>query len=345
MQNTESKIMNRINRQYGICDMDVVCQFPKNMLMELTNMCNDSCVFCANSKHTRKRGVIMPKLAERILKEAYSLGTREVGFYQTGEPLLDQNLERYISFAKEVGYEYVYITTNGALLTKERAERIVSAGVDSIKFSINASNSTDYMLIHGKDEFDKVMENIIYLNTLRKETRSKFALYISYVVTRYTEAQKDDFERNCKKYVDDIVFADCTNQGGTMTNEIANYLAVDSDVVMPVQGICSMIFNRLHITYEGYLTMCCVDFQNYLVIADLNEEKLKDAWNNQYARNLRTRHLQHDLKGTLCFNCLNNCNEPIEPLRKEYATEVIMDTWDKSEEIAKRVYEWNKKTS
>lgn len=340
MQNSEIRI--RISKQYGAVDKHTVCEFPKNLMMELTNMCNDSCVFCANSKCTRKKGVIKPELAEKILKEAYSLGTREVGFYQTGEPLLDRNLERYISFAKNLGYEYIYITTNGALLTKERAEKIVSAGIDSIKFSINASSSKDYLLIHGKDEFDKVIENLIYLNELRGGDKCKFALYISYVATRYTKAEKDNFERKYKKYVDDIVFVDCMNQGGGMTNEIANHLAIDSDTAFTKQDICSMVFNRLHVTYEGYLTMCCVDFQNYLVIADLNKETLKDAWNNPYARNLRARHLQHDLKGTMCFNCRNNCNEPVEPLRKEYATEVIMDKWDKSEEIAKRVREWKK---
>ena len=348
MQNTESEIKNRINRQNELCYTDTVCEFPKRMVLELTNMCNDSCLFCAHSKHTGKKGIIKPELAERILSEAYSLGTRDVCFHMRGEPLLDRNLERYISFAKNLGYEYTYFTTNGALLTKERAERIVNSGIDSIKFSVNASNSNDYLLMHGKDEFDKVMENIIYLNTLREENRSKFAIYISYVVTRYTESEKDNFERKYKKYVDDILFYDCINQGGSMTNEIAKYLEVDSDCDISAQtistmgqNICTMIFDRFHVTYEGYLTMCCVDFQNYLVIADLNKESLKDAWNNRYACKLRAKHLQHDLKGTMCHNCWNNCYESVKPLRKEYATEVIMDKWDKSEEIAKRVCEWN----
>lgn len=344
MQRTENAIRIRQNRQYKEANAHTVCEFPKNMLMELTNMCNDSCIFCANSKCTRKRGVIKPELAERILKEAYSFGTREIGFYQTGEPLLDQNLERYIAFAKNLGYEYVYITTNGALLTEERAEKIVSAGIDSIKFSINASNPKDYLLIHGKDEFDKVIENMLFLSALREVgNKRKFALYISYVATRYTEAEKDNFERKYRKYVDDIVFVNCVNHGGNMMNEIAKYLAIDSDkAITPRQDICTMIFNRLHVTYEGFLTMCCSDYQNYLVIADLNKESLKDAWNNHYARNLRERHLQHDLKGIICFNCWNNCDGPVEPLRKEYAAKVIMGQWDKSEEISRRIHEWYK---
>ena len=78
----ESNIRKRIKRNVFENGQEI-SQFPKNMLMELTNLCNDSCLFCANSKCTRTRRTIEPELAERIIKEAYDLGTRELGFYQT----------------------------------------------------------------------------------------------------------------------------------------------------------------------------------------------------------------------------------------------------------------------
>lgn len=342
MNSGESPIRVRLKEQFGGgVNKRTECEFPKYMLMELTNACNHSCAFCANSKCTKKKGFIKPEFAERILKEAYDLGTREVGFYMTGEPLLDKNLERYISVSKNLGYEYVYVTTNGALLTEERAESIVSAGIDSIKFSINASNPKDYLLIHGKDDFDTVIENLIYLDTMRKSGKHKFAVYISYIATRFTEAEKENFKCKYGKYVDDIIFYKCANQGGLIQKEMA-YLSDHPNKALPASYICPRPFNKLFVTYEGYLTMCCSDFQNYMVAADLNKEGLKDAWNNQYARSFRAKHLQHDLKGTMCFNCVNRCNEPAEPLRKEYAVEVDPDNWDNTEEIARRIQEWNK---
>lgn len=123
-----------------------MANIPKNMLLEVTNICNDCCIFCANQKSTRKRGFIEKELAKKILKEAYELGTRDVGFYATGEPLVNKDLEEYIRYAKELGYKYTYITTNGALMDKERAKSIIDAGIDSVKFSINASNKKDYLL-------------------------------------------------------------------------------------------------------------------------------------------------------------------------------------------------------
>lgn len=65
--------------------------FPtKNLLIEVTNMCNNRCIFCGNRKMLRKKGFIKYKIVENALKQAFELGMREVGFYATGEPLLDK---------------------------------------------------------------------------------------------------------------------------------------------------------------------------------------------------------------------------------------------------------------
>lgn len=338
----ENGIKKRIiqNREY---DGNTVCEFPKNMLIEPTNICNHSCLMCANSKGTRKRGVIDKGLAKRILKEAYDLGTREVGFYGMGEPLLDENLEDHIAYAKSLGYEYVYITTNGALLSETRAETLMNAGIDSIKFSINAATPKDYLLIHGKDDFDKVIKNLICLDNMRKKQKRKIAIYISFIVTRYTESDKELFRKKYQNYADDIIFFDCKG-AGDMIDEVGKYLSVSQNSMdFDRNFICPMVFNKLHVTYEGYLTMCCDDLQNYLAVADLNEESLKEAWNNQSAQGLRKRHLEHNLEGTRCYNCINGCNEKISPLRPELAMAYDVEKWNKEHEIKERIDIWKKK--
>ncbi|MCL2812884.1 MAG: radical SAM protein, partial [Clostridia bacterium] len=100
--------------------------FPhSNFLIETSNACNQKCIFCAHQKMTRKVGKIKPELVFDILAQAYALGTREVGFYATGEPFLVPELPMYIKKAKEIGYEYVYLTSNGALATPERIRAVI----------------------------------------------------------------------------------------------------------------------------------------------------------------------------------------------------------------------------
>lgn len=74
----------------------------------------------------RKRKLIDKNLVFRILQEAYELGTKEVGFYMTGESLLDKNLGSYILLAKKIGYNYVYITTNGLLLDEKKLMNLLN---------------------------------------------------------------------------------------------------------------------------------------------------------------------------------------------------------------------------
>ena len=46
------------------------------------------------------------------------------------------------------------MTSNGALATPEKIRAVIDAGLDSIKFSINAPERKMYAFIHGKDDFD-----------------------------------------------------------------------------------------------------------------------------------------------------------------------------------------------
>ena len=50
----ESVIRQRIKKTNIVDKYSLLCDIPKNMLLELTNICNDSCLFCANSKCNKK---------------------------------------------------------------------------------------------------------------------------------------------------------------------------------------------------------------------------------------------------------------------------------------------------
>lgn len=331
--NDKELLSKRIENYYEH-DRKLNPKFPKNMLMELTNSCNHNCVFCANSKMTRKKTFIDKRLTERILKEAYDLGTRKVGFYTTGEPLMNKKLEEYIKCAKNLGYEYIYITTNGALMDKKRIETIVEAGIDSIKFSINAGTKESYFAIHGRDDFEKVLENLKNLYEYRKSQNKKFKIFISSIVTRHTICEKELIYCKTKKYSDEIIFNNCKNQGGMMY-EINDLLSINDKE--KINTICPLPFNKIHISCEGYMTACCIDFQNYLAIADLNTTKLLDAWNSKEFIGLRNAHLNDKLERTLCFNCIKNNNDMVYPLKKNLASIYKKDEFKKDFEILSRI--------
>ncbi len=293
--------------------------FPyTNFLLELSNACNHKCLFCAHQKMKRKVGRMNPEMAESVLRQAYELGTREVGLYATGEPFIVPELAQYVKMAKDIGYTYVYLTSNGALATPERIREVVDAGIDSIKFSINAPERKMYEFIHGRDDFDTVFEHLVYLNQYRKESGRNYKIYITGILTRYTEHMRDDYFKIFDGLADQIVFKDVYNQGGYMP-EIDYLLRCTHDT--EVMRRCNLPFDALCVTCEGYLSVENADFENMLIVADLNKVSLKEGWYGEKMKEIRQKFMDDNLEGTVCAGCVHHRQEPAEPLMPEYATE------------------------
>ena len=293
--------------------------FPHtNFLIETSNACNHRCIFCAHQKMQRKVGKIDTKFLYDILRQAYDLGTREVGFYATGEPFLVKELPEYIRRAKEIGYKYVYLTSNGSLATPERIRSVIDAGLDSIKFSINAPERRMYEFIHGKDDFDKVFEHLRYLNEYRTVSGKKYKIFITGILTRFTEPMKDKYFEVFGDLADEIVFKYVYNQGGYMP-EVEDLLKCFSD--SETRRRCNLPFDAISVTYEGYLSVENADFENMLIVGNLNEVSLRDAWYGSKMKEVRQKFIDDKLDGTICDGCVHHKKLPARPLMPQYSTE------------------------
>lgn len=292
--------------------------FPyTNFLIELSNACNHACIFCTHQKMKRPVGLIKEEMVYSVLQQAYDLGTREVGFYSTGEPFIVNDLPKYVKKAKEIGYEYVYLTSNGSLATPEKLRAVIDNGVDSLKFSINAPNREMYQFIHGKDDFDIVVEHLKYMNQYRKESGRNFKIFITGILTRYTEQLRDDYFKVFEGMADEIVFKDVYNQGGNMP-EIDELLRCTYDD--ETYRRCNLPFDSIYVTHEGYLSVCNADFENMLVVADLNKVSLKDGWYGEKMKKIRQGFIDDNVAGTLCEGCLHHKKLPAKPVTPEAAT-------------------------
>jgi wyosine [tRNA(Phe)-imidazoG37] synthetase (radical SAM superfamily) len=291
--------------------------FPLKLKIDICDKCNHNCIFCPTGVQDRRQGNIDDKLCRRLIREGYDAGARELAFSATGEPLLNRYLEEYVSIAKHTGYEYVFINTNGALLNKERTLSLLSSGVDSVKISINAGNAQTYRLIHGADCFRKVIDNIIAFDRLRKEIGSKCKLYVSFVAVKENMNQAEVLRFEIADYIDDFIISNANTRGGGVSGEIENSLLGIDDYSF--QFPCGQLFDTMVILAEGYLVICCQDFDKSSVIADLNEITMQDAWNCKKFIDFRKQYLNKKLTGTLCFNCLLGREETIVPLTPNIA--------------------------
>lgn len=303
--------------------------FPNNLMIEVTNECNSKCIFCANCKMTRKKNNIKNDIVFKALKQSKEFGVRKVGLYTNGEPLLNNNIGDYIALAKKLSYNYIYITTNGILANKNRVDELFDLGLNSIKFSINSIEKENYKDIQGIDCFELVMENLKNVYYMKKEKFPDRKVFVSYIKTKFNNYSNYKIKQFFQKYCDDISIQDVRNQGGLISNIDEIALEKENNLELP----CFYPFNSIIITCEGYVTACCMDFQNYFVYGDLNKNNLKSIWNNSIITEFRKMHLNGKVKNTLCENCCENKFKECEALTYEFSCKINFKDWRKNGKI------------
>lgn len=287
---------------------------PECLNIEVNNTCNQRCVFCPyHGKYKPKeihRSVLDIGFVKKIMDQAAELGIgrKEIGFYLAGEALLYKGLAELVSYAKQLGFPYVFLTTNGVLATPERINPIIDAGLDSIRFSVNAADRNLYAELHGSDDFDIVLENIKKMTEYVNNTNNHIATSLSCVLTKKTNNIEKKMKKTFGSYFDDIMFIPVMLDRLSNIDEVKEeYEVIDDDeIVFDKDFVCPLLFNTMYINALGRVVPCCNSYDNDTFFADLNmNPNLLDAWNSDGYRRFRGFFLRGESdKGTICENCM-----------------------------------------
>lgn len=292
----------------------LIAKYPDNLMIEVTNACNLKCSMCYHRKMKRKVGFMSKELFTKIIEEAKELNVKNIGLYTTGEAFLHPQIFDFIKIAKDKGIEYVYITTNGQALNKEKIQKILDSGLDSIKFSIDAASKSVYEKIRTGGKWERLIENIRLLREARDKSRSDLMIFGSFVITK--DNYKDLLKCGSvfKNLIDESIFSSPDDQGGQQINEFNSMFSKAvkenfSKFLLPKGKWypCNLLWNRFIVNYDGKLTICCSDFEAELIYGDLNKHGLKECWNNKQMQTFRKIH--RDGKFELLPMC-NRCNTP-----------------------------------
>ncbi|MDP6226936.1 MAG: radical SAM protein, partial [Dehalococcoidia bacterium] len=112
---------------------------------EVTDHCNASCVMCPRDLHKlgRPHGIMSLQKYRKSIDEVVELGCRQVVLTGFGEPLIDKRLEQKVEYAKGKGLRN-YVISNASLLTRDRAARLITAGLDELRLSYYGMRKETY---------------------------------------------------------------------------------------------------------------------------------------------------------------------------------------------------------
>ena len=286
---------------------------PKAVKIELTSNCNYRCGFCAHRLRMKVRDDMDPALYYRLVDEMVAAGVEELGLFFIGESFLCEWLPEAIAYAKKNGMSYVFLTTNGSLATPERVRECMSAGLDSLKFSMNYADTAQFAEIANVKPayFATSVNNLRDARKVRDEGGFKCGLYASSIqYDGEQQARMMLLVDEIRPYLDEHYWLPLYSMGSQSTKreEELGYRPIAGNQgrlgALREPLPCWSAFTEGHITHDGKLSACCFDAGDKWTMADLTQVSFMEGWNSVQFQALRHAHLAKDVSGTICQDCV-----------------------------------------
>lgn len=292
---------------------------PKSVKIELTGRCNYRCSFCAlatrEHQPTPKDDMALP-FFQRITREMREAGVEEIGLFYIGESFMNPALLvaacEYLK--RDLGMPYVFLTTNGSLATPQHVERLMAAGLDSLKWSINAGDLDQFACVMRVKSglYTQALHNLKQARMIRDAKQYPCRIYASSI--QYDGAQQAKMEQLLDEYVRPYVDAHYwlpLYSMATMAQQREAELGYK-----PIAGNqgrigalreplpCWSVFTEGHVTSAGHLSACCFDQDGRFAMGNLHEQSFTEAWHSLPFQDLRAAHLRKDVSNTICAGCI-----------------------------------------
>jgi radical SAM protein with 4Fe4S-binding SPASM domain len=139
---------------------DLEPALPRSLQVEVTGACNLRCRMCLVRYRPplgRVAGSLPFAVFRRLVDDLPAL--EEITLQGLGEPLLAPDLYRMIAYATARGIR-VGFNTNGTLLTRAAAERLIALGVDWLHVSVDGASAATYEGIRDGAKLATVARNV-----------------------------------------------------------------------------------------------------------------------------------------------------------------------------------------
>lgn len=290
---------------------------PKSVKIEISPRCNYRCGFCAlRTREVQPKWDMDFDLFRRVTREMRDAGVEEIGVFYLGESFMNPRLlvdaVRYLK--REIGMPYVFLTSNASMAFPEAVKECMDAGLDSLKWSMNAADEEQFEHVMGvaRKLFHRALDNVRDAWEVRARGGYKTGLYASSI--RYDGEQQEKMDALLKEkvipYVDQHYWLPLYSMGAFATEreEQLGYRPTAGNQgrigALREPLPCWSAFTEGHVTADGKLSACCFDATANWTMGDLTQQSFMEAWNSKPFVALREAHLRRDVKGSVCESCL-----------------------------------------
>jgi hypothetical protein len=261
--------------------------FPLHLDVDVTTKCDLGCPMCPTGARAGNlfpglgQGLALPfGLYARALSECAYHGLPSLRLGMSGEPLLVQGIDRWVSLARDLNVTDVQLVTNGQRLARKTSQRLIGAGLTRLMVSVDAGSPEAYARARPGGDFLRLLRNIEGFLEERERLGSLTpVLRLSFVDTG-DGGELDAFL--------------------ALFGDMADYVAIQSyaplvpghalgldgaaERLTPKGGRCAEPWARLAIHANGGLFPCCSDHGRHWPLGFFPAVTLKGAWDSRMRR-------------------------------------------------------------
>ncbi len=259
---------------------------PMCVDIEVAAVCDLACPFCFRQYIATPDKIIADKLYRRLIKQCGDMQVPSIKLNWRGEPLLHPKIGEFIDLAKQAGVLDVMMNTNATRLDEKMSRSLIEAGIDQIIYSFDGGSKETYEKMRigrfGPNKFEDVYGIIRRFAEIRSEMGAKFPrTKIQMILTEDTFHEQERFFELFEGCVDDVSVKAYTERGGSLPDldektlqeigpaldkngvdhNAAYWRDLDGNLFVSKGRLaCEQPYQRLMVTYDGRVSMCCYDW-------------------------------------------------------------------------------------
>ena len=291
-----------------VSSLEIITDYPLQLDFELNASCNLKCPMCPNSAESNK-GKGKDTWFEfndfkRILDHGVENGLKVIKLNYLNEPLIRNDITRFISYAKRVGIADIYLSTNGLLLNDLLTKELIEAGLTRIQVSIDAYTNETYDKVRPGGALGKVVENIERMIKIRTDLQSITPLIrVNFVRTELNEHELQSFVDYWVNKVEMIGIQEMVKPP-VSTIDIKSKTTYNKRK----EGFrCSFPFKQMVINNEGNILPCCTFYGEQFNMGNIKHDNIIDVWNSKQMNTLRRIHRDGKYyENDICKKCVED---------------------------------------
>lgn len=205
----------------------------------------------------------------------------------------------------------VHFNTNGLLLTREKIEKVLEIGIDSVKFSFQGIDDLTYGEMRSGGSYSQLLKIIQTTYEMRGERMNPY-ISVTTSTTYESQSQIEEFKNEVGNYCDEVgvgktkmSHVDIKRMGlSDGRRKVYEKFMEENTVEMKRMSVCPEIWDKLSINWDGSVSACCQDYDNMMIVGNIMENDLKEIFNGMRENNYREIIKDSDYdKLVLCRNC------------------------------------------